>query len=199
MDQVLGRTAGNALEVRESIDVLTGAGDADPRLVEVTLALARELLDLGGLRDADPAAALASGAAAEVFGRMVAALGGPADLVERPDAHLPAAPVVRPVYADRAGVVTTHATRAIGVDVMRLGGNRATETDVIDHAVGFDAIAAPGDEVGPGGTGSPPLCVIHARDEAAADAAERAIREHVVVGEPGTAPAPDPVVTEVLR
>jgi thymidine phosphorylase len=194
MDQVLGHTAGNAVEVRESLDVLTGAPDADPRLVEVTLALARELLALGGLPDADPRAALASGAAADVFGRMVAALGGPADLLERPDDHLPAAPVVRPVYADEPGVVAAHATRDIGLEVMRLGGNRQAETDRIDHAVGFSQIAGVGARVEPGGR---PLCIVHARDEAAAGAAERAMRALIAVGP--AAPEPQPVVTEVLR
>ncbi|HVW18208.1 MAG TPA: thymidine phosphorylase, partial [Solirubrobacteraceae bacterium] len=92
MDSVLGRTAGNAVEVREAIDHLTGAA-SDPRLREVTLALCAELLALGGLH-ADPARALDSGAAAERFAAMVAELGGPADLLERPDAHLPRAPVV---------------------------------------------------------------------------------------------------------
>ena len=93
MDRVLGRTAGNAVEVRESIDHLTGAA-SDPRLLEVTFGLCEQLLRLKGL-DGDPRAALESGAAAEAFARMVAALGGPADLLERPDDHLPAAPVTR--------------------------------------------------------------------------------------------------------
>src|SRR4051794_32193359 len=89
MDRVLGRTAGNALEVREALDHLTGAA-SDPRLVEVTLELSRELLRLGGIEGADPAEALRSGAAAERFAKMVSELGGPADLLEKPDAHLPA-------------------------------------------------------------------------------------------------------------
>ncbi|MBI5088522.1 MAG: thymidine phosphorylase, partial [Actinobacteria bacterium] len=94
MDQVLGRTAGNALEVRESLDVLTGAADPDQRLVQVTLALAEEALRLGGLEDADPAEALRSGAAAERFAQMAAALDGPADLLERYEEHLETAPVI---------------------------------------------------------------------------------------------------------
>jgi thymidine phosphorylase len=195
MDRVLGRSAGNAVEVRESIDVLTGAGgpESDPRLVEVTLALAREVLALGGLADADPEEALRSGAAAEVFARMVAALGGPADLVERPDEHLPQAPLVREVFPDRDGVVTRHRTRDIGVAVMHLGGNRQAESDAINHAVGFSAIAGPGEEVGR----DRPLAVVHARDEASAEAAQRAVRELIEVGD--AAPADVPVVTEVVR
>src|SRR6185503_11031619 len=101
MDRVLGRTAGNALEVRESIDHLTGAA-SDPRLVEVTVELCRELLALGGI-DADPAQALSGGAAAERFATMVAELGGPADLLERPDDHLPTAPQTAAALPERAG------------------------------------------------------------------------------------------------
>jgi thymidine phosphorylase len=194
MDRVLGRTAGNAVEVRESIDVLTDPDGADPRLVEVTLALAREILALGGLAGADPEQALRSGAAAEIFGRMVATLGGPADLVEHPDAHLPRAAVIREVQPDRDGVVVAHRTRAIGVEVMRLGGNRQAETDVIDHSVGFTDLAGPGEEVG---AGARPIAVVHARDDASAEAAAQALRTLVVVGD--EQPAAVPVVTEVLR
>jgi thymidine phosphorylase len=199
MDRVLGATAGNALEVRESIAVLTGAPDADPRLVEVTLALTRALLDLGGLGDADPAAALASGAAAERFGAMVAALGGPSDLMERPDAYLEQAPVIREVFPERDGVVLRHDTRGLGLLVMQLGGGRAVESDVIDAAVGLDAVAGPGTEVGAAGR---PLAVVHARDESAADAAVQAVRSLISVGDspPARAGADSaPTVTEVLR
>ncbi|MBI5103701.1 MAG: thymidine phosphorylase, partial [Solirubrobacterales bacterium] len=133
MDQVLGRTAGNALEVRESLDVLTGAADPDQRLVQVTLALAEEALRLGGLEDADPAEALRSGAAAERFAQMAAALGGPADLLERYEEHLETAPVIVEVAPERAGVVTAHRTRDLGVAVVLLGGGRRTESDPVDH------------------------------------------------------------------
>ncbi|MDX6729969.1 MAG: thymidine phosphorylase [Baekduia sp.] len=194
MDQVLGATAGNALEVRESIAVLRGDAGADPRLVEVTLELTRALLELGGLGDADPAAALAGGAAAERFGAMVAALGGPSDLMDDPDAHLPRAPVVREVFPEREGVVVAHDTRGLGLAVMQLGGGRAVESDVIDPAVGLDAVAAPGASVAPGGR---PLAVVHARTEDAADAAAAAVRTLIAVGD--TAPPATPVVTEVLR
>ncbi len=193
MDRVLGTTAGNALEVRESIELLRDPSSADPRLVAVTLALTRALLELGGI-DADPEAALASGAAAERFGAMVAALGGPSDMMDNYEQHLDRAPVIREVFADRDGVVVAHDTRALGIAVMNLGGGRAVESDMIDPAVGLDATAGPGSAVGPGGR---PLAVVHARDEAGADAAEAAVRAAITVGE--TAPPDIPVVAEVLR
>jgi thymidine phosphorylase len=193
MDRVLGATAGNALEVRESIELLRDPSGADPRLVEVTLALTRALLELGGI-DADPAAALASGAAAERFGAMVHALGGPSDILENYEQHLDRAPVVREVFADRDGVVVAHDTRALGIAVMNLGGGRAVESDVIDAAVGLDAVSGPGTAVGPGGR---PLAVVHARDQAGADDAERAVRAAIVVGD--SVGVSRPVVAEVLR
>ena len=168
MDRVLGRTAGNAVEVRESIDHLTGAA-SDPRLLEVTFGLCEQLLRLKGL-DGDPRAALESGAAAEAFARMVAALGGPKDLLERPDEYLPSAPVTIEAQAERPGVVAGIDVRAVGLAVIDLGGGRRREDDAIDHAVGLTEVAAPGDRVGPQGR---PLAIVHARDEdAAAHAAE---------------------------
>ncbi len=194
MDRVLGATAGNALEVRESIELLSDPSGADPRLLAVTLELTRALLELGGLGDADPEAALASGAAAERFGAMVAALGGPSDMMENFEQHLDRAPVIREVFPQTAGVVIAHDTRALGIAVMNLGGGRAVERDVIDPAVGLDAVAGPGTAVSRGGR---PLAVVHARDAAGADTAEAAVRAAMVVGD--TAPPENPVVAEVLR
>jgi thymidine phosphorylase len=191
MDAALGHTAGNALEVRESIDVLTGSSDADPRLVEVTLALSRALLALGGLDPDGAERALASGAAAERFAAMVAGLGGPADLLERPDDHLPCAPVVRAIEPTREGVVTGHATRALGLVVLGLGGGRHFDGQPVDHAVGLSRLAAPGEAVAPG---QRPLCLLHARDESSADAAQALLREAIAVGD--AAPHRAPVIAE---
>lgn len=179
MDRVLGRTAGNAVEVREAIDHLTSGTAGDGRLVEVTLALADHLLRLEGL-DADPRAALESGAAADHFARMVATLGGPADLLEHPDAHLPSAPVTIEAHAERDGVVAAVDVRAIGLAVIDLGGGRRRETDTIDHAVGFTDIAEPGDRVGPHGQ---PLALVHARDEDTAARAAAAVSAAYRVGD----------------
>ena len=194
MNQVLGHTAGNAVEVREAVEALTGEL-REPRLLAVTRALCAEALVLGGLAaDGDAAldkidAALASGAAAERFARMAAALGGPADLIERLDAHLPQAPLVRPALPDRPGVVTAVETRAIGLAVMALGGGRRRADDTIDAAVGFTEIAGIGAAVGP----DRPLALIHARDETAAAQAEADLRRAIALGD--AAPAVGDVVT----
>ncbi len=199
MNQVLGRTAGNAVEVRESIDHLTGAA-RDERLTEVTLALSAELLVLGGVfadvADARAAAerALDGGAAAERFGAMAAELGGPADLMEAPDRHLRAASVVRAVEAAGSGTVAAVDVRAVGMAVVGLGGGRARESDPVDHSVGFTEVAALGERVGPG---ERPLAMVHARDEASAEQAAAALRAAFELGD-----GPErsvPIVMEVLR
>jgi thymidine phosphorylase len=199
MNQVLGRSAGNAVEVRESVDHLTGAAH-DERLVEVTLALSAELLVLGGVfsdvSGARAAAerALSGGAAAERFSAMVAELGGPSDLVERADAHLRAAPFARAVDPVDAGRVAAVDVRAVGIAVVGLGGGRARETDPVDHSVGFTDVAALGERVGPG---ERPLAVVHARDEASAERAANELRRAVTVGDGSV--EPPPTVMEVLR
>jgi thymidine phosphorylase len=179
MDQVLGRTAGNALEVREAIDVLRD-GTGEPRLVEVTLALARAAFDRVGV-DAELEAALASGAAAERFAHMVAALGGPADLLDQPEKHLPQAPVRREVTG--SGVVTAIDVRALGLVVMELGGGRRTETDDIDPAVGLADVAGLGEDAAL-------LATVHARDEQSAARAEDAVRAAMTTGPGPVTPPP---------
>jgi thymidine phosphorylase len=170
MNEVLGATAGNALEVQESIDFLTGAA-REPRLLEVTLALAAEMLQLAGLArdraegEARARGALASGAAAQRFERMVAALGGPADVLRAP--RLPAAPVVLPLLAPRDGVVAAMDTRAIGQAIVALGGGRARADAAIDPRVGLSGVRAVGVPV----ARHEPVAVVHAASEADAAAA----------------------------
>ena len=172
MSEPLASVAGNALEVRYALEHLTGRR-REPRFHEVTVALAARMLLIGGLaRDEAEAIvriedAFATGRAAERFAGMVAALGGPADLLERPDAHFAAAPVVRAVHAERTGFVASIDTRAVGFAVVALGGGRMRAADPIDHAVGLTELAGLCDEVGP----HRPLAVVHARDEAGYDAA----------------------------
>ncbi|HLG87389.1 MAG TPA: thymidine phosphorylase, partial [Alphaproteobacteria bacterium] len=167
MNSVLGRSAGNALEVAEAVSVLKNGG-GDPRLTEVTIALSAELLTLGGLA-ADVATgrdmaqkALSSGHAAERFGRMVAALGGPDDLLDAPERHLPAAPFILPVEARDAGRVASIDVRKVGLAIVSLGGGRVRTEDPIDVAVGLSEVAGLGEAVEPGGR---PLALIHAHDQ----------------------------------
>ena len=172
MDAPLADAAGNALEVRYAIDYLTGAR-REARMHEITLALGAEMLVLGNLATSlidgrqRMERAIASGAAAEVFQRMVSTLGGPHDLVAQPERHLAAAPIIRPLASARAGFVSAIDTRAVGIAVVELGGGRARAQDPVDHAVGVSALAGIGDEIGP----ERPLAIIHARSENAFDRA----------------------------
>jgi thymidine phosphorylase len=191
MNQVLGRTAGNALEVREAIDWLAGRA-RDPRLDQVTLALGAEMLVLGGLAaDAGHArkrliSARDSGAAAERFQRMVTALGGPADLVEQPERHLPRASVQRAAEASRGGIVARIDVRAIGLAVLALGGGRSRVEDRIDYSVGITDVPGIGERIEAG----QPLAIIHARNDSDASRAAAALANAILIAEGDVAPAP---------
>jgi thymidine phosphorylase len=195
MNEPLARAAGNALEVANAIGLLTGA-EVDARLWDVTVALGGRLLALGGLAaDAAEGArrlaeALDSGRAAERFARMVAAQGGPADIVEAPARHLPRAPVTREVTAGRRGFVAAIDTEALGLAVVGLGGGRQVEGDRIDPAVGLDDLAGLGLTVEP----DTPLAVVHAADAAAADAAAAAV--HAAYELADAPPAETPLILE---
>jgi thymidine phosphorylase len=191
MNEPLASAAGNAVEIAYAADYLAGRR-REPRFHEVTVALSAEMLVLGRLA-ADAAgararieAAIASGRAAEVFGRMVAALGGPADLVDRPARHIAAAPVVRPVHPEAAGAVARIAAREIGVAVVALGGGRTRPQDPVDHAVGLTDLAGLGDRV----DGERPLATVHARTEEAAAAAAASLRRAYRVGDAPAARGP---------
>lgn len=198
MNQVLGRTAGNALEVLESIAVLK-RGDSEERLVTITKALAVEMLLLGKLAEDQAAAkakvkqALASGQAAERFQRMVAALGGPSDLVERPELHLPIAPVRLEAQPGRAGFVQAMDVRAIGLVVLSLGGGRRRAEDKIDPAVGLTGMVGIGERVGPGR----PLAVVHARSQEDARLAATDLATAVRIGD--DPPPSSPVVRARIK
>jgi len=175
MNESLAPSAGNALEVRLALDYL-GGRSRPARLHEVNLALCAEMLVVSGLAASNAEAqarllaALDSGAAAQRFARMVSALGGPADLFERPDKYLAATPLIVPVPAGRSGFVSRCACRALGLAVVGLGGGRTRPTDSIDFAVGLSELVQIGDRVERG----QPLALVHARDD---DAAQRAVKE----------------------
>jgi len=196
MSEPLARSAGNALELREALQMLTG-GATDPRLLEVTLTLGAAVMTLGKLSPNEKAArdslaqSLADGSAALRFARMVASLGGPADLIEKPDAHLARAPVVVDVPSARAGYVTAIDTRALGLAVVALGGGRTDPAQAIDPAVGFDRLAGNGMKLAAGDL----LARVHAADRDAAAAAARAVISAYAIGD--AAPAASTLVERV--
>ncbi|MEX0346300.1 MAG: thymidine phosphorylase [Rhizobiaceae bacterium] len=177
MNEPLASAAGNAVEVANAVDFLTGT-KRDRRLELVTMALCAELLHLcgkaGSNREATAMAldALESGRAAESFGRMVVALGGPPDFVENYGSHLPSAPVTRVVTATDNGFVSGVATREIGLAVVSLGGGRTRPQDPVDHAVGLANLLPLGAAVRRGD----PLGLVHAKSASDAKAAEFAVR-----------------------
>ena len=198
MNQVLGHDVGNALEVHEAVDFLVGRR-REARLHAVTSALAREMLVLGG-RAADHAEAagpveraLESGAAAERFARMVAALGGPRDFLERPDQHLARAPVQLAVTPAVAGVVAQVDVRQIGLAVIALGGGRRRASDLVDPAVGLTDMQGPGESVGP----DRPLGIVHARSMTEAMEAAATLRAAVTVRDGPAGPVGPPVLQRI--
>ncbi|PYF11120.1 thymidine phosphorylase [Rhodobacter viridis] len=176
MNQSLGQSAGNALEVLEVMETLTGTS-VNEALWDVTSALGGEVLMLAGkAASLDDGAALIdtaieTGRAAEKFGQMVAALGGPLDFVERYPDRLPAAPVIVPVPAPRAGFVARVNGRALGEAVVRLGGGRLVGSDRINPSVGLTGQAVIGEEMVRGEA----LALVHAPDQARAERAVAAV------------------------
>lgn len=184
MNQPLARSAGNAVEIRETIRLLQGDVDSE-RLKEVILSLAASSLVVAKVADdltqarQQAEAALDSGKAAQIFSKMVEALGGPADLLEKHDEYLPKATIVRPLYPATSGVVTGVDTRAIGMAVIALGGGRTRPQDDINHAVGLTQLAMPGEQV----DATRPLAIIHGESEQQIAQAEKTLLEAYDVGE----------------
>jgi thymidine phosphorylase len=182
MDRPLGRAIGNALEVRESIECLSGGGPADVR--ELTLAQAVEMAVVSGvITDRETARAAATraldgGGALTRFARMVAAQGGDTSYVEHPD-RLPRAAEVVECRAERSGVVTRVAPRELGWAVVELGGGRRALGDRIDPGVGFVVHVAPGDRVAAGDL----LGEVHASDDRGARAGSRVLLDAVAIGD----------------
>ncbi len=191
MNEPLASVAGNAVEVRNAVDFLTGT-HIDNRLWDVTADLGAELLMLAGVvpnvgqgRD-KISAAFTSGAAAERFGAMVSGLGGPTDFVENMLKYLPAAPVTREVYAKTKGFVQHIDTRGIGMAVIELGGGRRIASDTIDHSVGFSDLVGVGELL----DGDEPIGVVHARSDADAEAAAQTLQDAMKIGDDVLRPKP---------
>ncbi len=197
MNRPLADAAGNALEVAYAIDYLTGAR-REPRMHEIALALCTEMLLHGKLARTPKSAraklqaALDSGAAAEKFGQMVGALGGPKKLVEQPWKHLERAALEAAIAPARAGTVGHIDTRAIGMVVVALGGGRTRPHDPVDHAVGVTELAGLGDTVG----ADRPLAIVHARTQAQVDQATVLLQAAYRVGGKQTR-SNDPVLDRI--
>ena len=195
MNQVLGSCAGNALEIAEGMRYLRNE-QRESRLDEVTMAVCAEMLVVSGLESDREVArgrcdeAVTSGRAAEIFGAMCAALGGPADFVDRFDAYLSKAPVTKAVYAD--GILTGMNTYAVGNAIIELGGGRRKVGEALDMAVGLSEVA----QLGTALDRERPLAVIHAATEDDAARAEKHLLQACEIGE--SAPAATPVIHEIL-
>jgi thymidine phosphorylase len=191
MNQSLGRCAGNALEIREIVNLLTDTTPAG-RLFELSRLLSAELLLIGGLaRDRANAferldATWARGEVADRFARMVSALGGPADLLERPDKHLEAAPVAVDLYPADAGIVQQIDVRGLGLAVIELGGGRHQASDPIDGRVGLSELAGIGDRV----DAHQPLMRVHARSDADMAGVTTALRDCFILSDHERLPPP---------
>jgi thymidine phosphorylase len=180
----LGLTAGNALEVRESVEVLAGGGPSD--VVELTIALAREMLTAAGLPDADPAKALRDGSAMDVWRRMIQAQGGD------PDATLPVAREQHVINASSSGVLTTLDAYAVGVAAWRLGAGRARKEDQVQAGAGVELHAKPGDKVVAG----QPLMTLHTDTPEKFAYAIEALDGGVLTAPEGTDFVPSPIVLD---
>ncbi|MHA6687837.1 thymidine phosphorylase [Mesorhizobium sp. A556] len=197
MDEPLASVAGNALEVLNAVDFLTGRFRGS-RLETVTLALAAEMLHQAGLAATNQdgmrraVEALEGGRAAATFGRMVAALGGPADFVENAERYLPKAPVELAVRSGADGFVTGIATREIGLAVVELGGGRGRPEDMIDHSVGISRLLPVGAQLSRGDA----LALVHARTQADAEKAALAVLRAYSVG-PGKPAAKKSVIRRI--
>lgn len=195
---VLGTSVGNAVAVKETVDFLVGRR-RDARALDLVLSIVAEMVVLAGIEPdlgrarGLAAAKLEDGSAAARFGRMVRALGGPSDFVERAKDYLPAAPVVRPVPPEKAGFVVGMDAGAIGHVLVELGGGRKHPEEKVDPSVGITEIAPVGAAV----SQEKPLCVIHARDEADFDGASREIRSAMRVA-PTSSGAARPIVIEKI-
>jgi thymidine phosphorylase len=184
MDSPLGRAAGNGLEVTEAVQALEGGGPED--LMELTLELAREMLDLAGV-DADPAAAIENGSALDKYRQMVAAQGGVVD------APIPEAPERRTVDAHVSGYVTRLDARAVGIAAWKLGAGRTRKEDPVSAGAGVVCLAKPGDKVSEGET----LLELHTDEPARFDAALTALEGFFEIGD--EPPQPQDMILERIR
>ena len=184
MNQPLGGTVGNTLEIIEVIDYLKCMRQ-EPRLHEVVLTLAAEMLAVAGLVDSTDDGfqkakeILGSGKAAETFEKMVSELGGPNNILQNTDSHFESASVVKPILAHQSGFISQINTRAVGLAVVELGGGRKKASDFIDHSVGLSQVLGLSTKVDAG----QPLAIVHAQNEDQANIAIQQIQNSFILSE----------------
>lgn len=136
---------------------------------------------------------LDNGKAADIFGRMIAGLGGPADFIENYAKYLPQSQIIRPVYADRSGFAASMDTRELGLAVVTLGGGRRKPGDALDYSVGLTQVCALGDEI----TSDKPIAMVHAQSESAFEEAAAAVKKAIHIGD--EAPEKTPEIYRYIR
>ena len=197
MNQVLGHTAGNALEIIETLDYLSGKQEA--RLHEVVMALGSRMLLVTGLAKDEAEAkaklqdSLDSGKAAKIFADMVVKLGGPADLFEQPEKYLAKAKIVTPIKAPKAGFLAKMDVRKVGMMIVGIGGGRIDHLSTVNHAVGLTDVLSLGAQLEEG----QPLAMLHIDDESLVDEAINDFLAAIEISD--SAPAEAPVVLELLQ
>jgi thymidine phosphorylase len=189
MNEVLGNSAGNALEINESVEFLKNSNSANLRLKDVVMTLSSELMIASGLAENNDQAQkkidhiLESGRAAEKFGQLIHALGGPIDFLENTEKHLPKASIQRPVTIDQTTQLTAIDTEEIGKMIANtIGGGRQNVEDIIDYAAGVNDVVSLGTILQAGDS----VAVIHANSEAQADAAEARLRNAITLSPPSS-------------
>ena len=185
MNQVLGTTVGNSVEMHECIEFLTNPSKADKRLLKITLDLAAHMLEISGITSdlksgfAKAEKALVDGSAAEVFEMMVSTLGGPNDLITSPHKHLAATSISKPIVAEKSGVINAMDVREIGLSMVAIKAGRVKSTDLIDHSVGLTEFAQIGDYISKG----EPIAMAHVRSNSDYEMLQKRVSKSVVIGE----------------
>ena len=188
MDVPLGLTAGNALEVRESVEVLAGGGPSD--VVELTLVLAREMLDAAGIKQImDPANALKNGAAMDSWKKMIRAQGGD------PDAKLPVAKAQVQILADKDGTLSSMDAMSVGIAAWRLGAGRSKQGEKVSLGAGIEIHAKPGAQVKKGDL----IYTLHADESARFERAQSALQNSIVISQDGSVAPRLPLILEKIE
>jgi len=198
MNQILGRTAGNSLEVIEAVEYLKGE-IADYRLHEVVMSLASELLIISKICRNEELAnrkvkqVIEKGDALEKFAKMIRALGGSSNFVDNPKDSMKQASYVKDVFPYKEGIVSEVDVRAIGIGIVEMGGGREKTTDIIDNSVGLSNVAQIGEKVSPGGK---PLATVHAKNQYSFRHMEQILKDSFVLVDKRI--IPDPVIRETI-